>query len=48
VAQGNRALFLATMAMRVVFAGVMMGWRESGAVVYQLGVVVVCGVALWG
>jgi hypothetical protein len=44
--QNNRALIFATIPVRLLFA--VMGWIWGGVVVYEAGVAVVCGVALFG
>jgi hypothetical protein len=46
--QNNRALTLATIPLRLVFASVMWNWENSGVMGYEMAVAVVCGLALWG
>jgi hypothetical protein len=46
--QNNRALILATIPLRFVFAYVMWTWENSGVMGYEMAVAVVCGLALWG
>lgn len=44
--QYNRALILATIPMRLMFAAAISSWGNSGAVAYEVGVALVCGLAL--
>ena len=44
---GNRALVVATIPMRLLFAGLMASWGKGfgGVVAYELSVALLCGVA---
>jgi hypothetical protein len=44
--QYNRALILSTIPMRLMFAAVISSWGNTGAVTYEVGVALVCGLAL--
>jgi hypothetical protein len=46
--QKNRALILATIPMRLFFAFIMLAWGNTGVVGYEVGVAIVCGLALMG
>jgi hypothetical protein len=46
--QKIRALILATIPMRLFYAFIMLAWGNTGVVSYEVGVAIVCGLALMG
>lgn len=46
--QNNHALILATIPMRLFFALVMWTWGNTGVIGYEVGVAIICGLALLG